>query len=159
MNIHFEYNKEDVIKGLRYHFISKSEIKILIILINLFAIVSVLLFFMGKLQAEKLTLFSLLWFVTMLCVWFLLPKSVYKNTATFKDEIVATFTDNNLVLDTHKGSKSIPWNSFTHIKESPEFFYLYMNARSFFLIPKAATHNDATVPQLRKFITEHIASA
>ena len=159
MNIHFQYNKDEVIKGLRYHFISRTEIKILIILINLFAIISVFLFFIGKLQAEKLTVFSLLWFVTMLSVWFLLPNSVYKNTSTFKDEIVATFNQNNLVLNTHKGNNNIPWTNFTSFKESPEFFYLYINARSFFLIPKAAAHLDASVPDIRKFITEHIGAA
>jgi hypothetical protein len=156
MNLHFEYNKEEVIKGLRYHFISRSEIKILIILINIFAIVSVGLFFAGKLQSNKLTIFSALWFATMLAVWFLLPNSVYKNTATFKDEIVANLNSDELALNTHKGTKYIPWSGFSHVKESPEFFYLYQNAKSFFLIPKSAAHDDASVPALRKFFNEHI---
>ena len=43
MIIHFEYEKKQVMNALRYHFISRPEIKILLIVVNLFTILSAIL--------------------------------------------------------------------------------------------------------------------
>jgi signal transduction histidine kinase len=159
MTLHFNYEKNEVIKALRHHFIQKSEIKWLLILINLFAIISTALFFMGKISSDKLTIFSALWFVTMISVWLLLPNSIYKQTKTFNEEIVAQLNSDALVLNTHKGTNSIAWNSFSHYKEGEDFFYLYQNAKSFFLIPKSAAHTEASVPDMRTFFNTHIKTS
>ena len=43
MTIHFEYEKQQVLQALRYHFVSKPEIRIMIILVNVFAIFAIIL--------------------------------------------------------------------------------------------------------------------
>ena len=43
MTIHFGYEKGQVIQALRYHFISRPEIRIMIILVNVFALASLVL--------------------------------------------------------------------------------------------------------------------
>jgi len=44
MIIHFQYDKKQVMSALRHHFISRPEIKILLIIVNLFTILSAILF-------------------------------------------------------------------------------------------------------------------
>ena len=51
MTIYFGYNKKQVIQALRYHFISRREIRIMLILVNVFAIVSIALYAFGKVTA------------------------------------------------------------------------------------------------------------
>ena len=48
MTVHFGYNKKEVLDGLRSHFFSRPEIRILFILINVFAIVAALLALLKK---------------------------------------------------------------------------------------------------------------
>ena len=48
MTIHFGYEKGQVLQALRYHFISKAEIRIMIILVNVFALVSIILYALKK---------------------------------------------------------------------------------------------------------------
>ena len=44
MKIHITYDKPKVIQALRYHFISRKEIRILLIAVNVFAVISAVLF-------------------------------------------------------------------------------------------------------------------
>jgi len=44
--------------ALRYHFISRPEIKILLIVVNLFTILSAILFYMHKIQSLSFLLFK-----------------------------------------------------------------------------------------------------
>ena len=69
MIIHFEYEKKQVMNALRYHFISRPEIKILLVVVNLFTILSAILFYMHKIQPLSFLLFSLLWFILLLTFW------------------------------------------------------------------------------------------
>ena len=48
MTIYFGYEKGQVIQALRYHFISRQEIRIMLILVNVFALASVTLYALGK---------------------------------------------------------------------------------------------------------------
>ena len=50
MTIYFGYDKKQVIQALRYHFLTRPEIKILLILVNVFAILSAVLFGFDKIQ-------------------------------------------------------------------------------------------------------------
>jgi hypothetical protein len=123
MYLHFSYDKATTIKGLRHHFISKPEIKALIIFINVFAIASAILFYLKKIQPISFFIFSLLWFVLLLCIWVILPRIIYAQTQTFKEEFVAKFDNTSLEIQSHKGVKEIPWSNFSFFKESPDFFY------------------------------------
>ena len=74
----FTYNKQKVIQALRYHFISRREIKVMIILVNVFAILSAGLFYFKKISPFAFLISSVLWFSLMIIFWFLLPYMVYK---------------------------------------------------------------------------------
>ncbi len=138
MTIQFGYEKNQVLQALRYHFLSKPEIKVLLVLVNVFAIASAVLFALKKIQGLSFLIFSLLWMMLMLVIWRLLPASIYKSAATFQDKFSMRFEDDGVELSNQQGAKAWPWSNFSSFMESPYFFHLYFDARSFFLVPKDA---------------------
>lgn len=136
MTVQFGYDKKQVIQALRYHFLMRPEIKILLILINVFTITSAVLFAFKKIQALSFLIFSFLWFFLMLTIWKILPGSIYRKSVTFQDHFIMHFEEENVVLETAKGAKGWAWKQFSHFVESPYFFHLYFDPRSFFLVPK-----------------------
>lgn len=156
MTVHFGYDKKQVIQALRYHFLMRPEIKVLLILINLFAIASAVLFALKKIQALSFLLFSILWFMLMLVIWRILPGSIYRKSQTFKDQFTMHFEDEAVVLETVKGAKGWHWKDFSHFVESPYFFHLYFDARSFFLVPKDAFKDITQQQAVRQLLRERI---
>ena len=138
MTIHFGYDKKQVIHALRFHFLTRPEIKVLFVLVNVFAILSAVLFFLKKIQPLSFLLFSLLWFFLMLVIWRLLPSGIYKRSHTFQDNFSMSIDQSEVVLMTERGSKAWQWKDFSNFVESTYFFHLYFDARSFFLVPKDA---------------------
>lgn len=134
----FTYNKSKVLQGLRYHFISRKEIKLMIIVVNLFAIFSAALYFFKEVNPLAFLISSTLWFILMVSFWYILPGIIYRKSATFKDRFKVSFEDQHMFLENERGSRSWPWTAFSSVIESPHFFYLYFDSRSFFLIPKDA---------------------
>jgi hypothetical protein len=152
----FTYNKPKVLQALRFHFISRKEIKIMIILVNVFAILSAVLSFMKIISPFAFILSSTLWFVLMISFWYILPGIIYRKAATFKDTFKVSFEDQHMFLENERGgSKSWPWTAFSTMMESPHFFHLYFNSRSFFLIPKGAFETE-NLSVIRKFLKEKI---
>lgn len=149
------YEKPKVIQALRYHFITRREIKIMIVLVNVFAILSAALFFFKKISPMAFLVSSFLWFTLMIAFWFILPYSIYRKAATFKDGFTVSLEAHHLFLENDRGSKSWPWTAFSSFVESPHFFHLYFDSRSFFLIPKSAFEGD-DVHIARKFIAGKI---
>ena len=137
----FEYNKQKVIHALRYHFISRKEIKIMMILLNVFSLLSAALFFFKKISPLAFLLSSSLWFFMMILFWFFLPRIIYKKSASFKDRFKITLNDPDFRLEHSRASKTYAWSELSNWMESPHFFHLYFNATSFFLIPKEAFEN------------------
>ena len=152
----FTYNKGKVIQALRYHFITRKEIKIMMILVNVFAIVSAALFFMKKVSAVSFLLSSFLWFALMISFWFLLPLIIYKKSDTFKDKFKATLGAEDFSIENDRGSRKWPWTAFTSSMESPHFFHLYFNSRSFFLVPKDAFKELDALQQARTLLKEKL---
>lgn len=138
----FSYNKNKVIQALRYHFISRREIKILMIFVNVFAIGSAALFFFKQITPLAFLISSLLWFALMIVFWFLLPRIIYKKERTFKDSFRASIDETGFGIQNDRGSRSWQWKEFSEWMESPHFFHLYFNSRSFFIIPKEAFEGD-----------------
>lgn len=153
----FTYNKSKVIQALRYHFLTKREIKLMIILVNVFAVISAALFFFRKVSPFAFLISSTLWFVLMITFWFVLPKLVYKKAATFKDSFIVTLTNEEFHLQNERGEKYWPWKAFISFIESPHFFHLYFDASSFFIIPKDAFTGD-DVHEARKIFTTKISN-
>ena len=78
MRIEFDYNKKQVLQALRYHFLSKLEIRAMIILVNVFAFASAALFYFKKILPFAFLVGSFLWFSLMIAFWFILPGTVYR---------------------------------------------------------------------------------
>ena len=151
----FTYNKGKVIQALRYHFITRKEIKIMMILVNVFAIVSASFFFLKKISPLAFLLSSVLWFSLMIAFWYLLPIIIYKKSDTFKDKFKATLGSDEFIIENDRGSRKWQWKEFSTTMESPHFFHLYFDTRSFFIVPKDAFPGD-DVNAARKIIATKI---
>jgi len=134
----FTYQKGKVIQALRYHFISRREIKLMMILVNVFAIASAALFFFKKISPLSFLISSVLWFAMMIAFWFLMPGIIYRRSATFRDRFRASFDSNGFMLENERGSRMWPWAEISSLLETPHFFHLYFDSRSFFIVPKEA---------------------
>ncbi len=78
MSFLISYNRKEVLQALRYHFIKQSEIKGLMIAVNIYAIVTAVLLFQKKIRPELFLFGSVLWLILMLLFWYLLPMIFYK---------------------------------------------------------------------------------
>ena len=156
MIIEFSYEKSKVIQGLRYHFITRPELRLMIILVNVFALISAALFYFKVVTPLAFLIGSTLWFVMMISVWFLLPNIIYKRTATFKDHFQMSFDNESFSLGNERGSRSWEWNTLVTFLESPHFFHLYFDSRSFFLVPKSGCKSSDEVFELRQLLKKKI---
>ncbi len=137
MKYSISYIKNEVLQALRYHFIKQSEIKSLMIIVNVYAIVTAILLFMKKIRPEPFLLGSLLWFVLMIFFWYILPNLFYKKTTLFKEKWEFSFNQEEAKLISSLGEASWGWKTVTHYFESPYFFHFYFGPKSFFIIPKS----------------------
>src|SRR5215213_2515665 len=123
MTIHFDYHKKLVLQALRYHFISRPEIRIMIIAVNVFALLSASLFYFKQITPLAFLVGSTLWFVLMITVWFLLPLTVYRKASTFQDNFTMNFENDAFSVGNERGSRSWQWNSLKKFMETPHFFH------------------------------------
>lgn len=156
MTIYFGYEKGQVIQALRYHFISRREILLMLIMVNVFALASVILYFFMKITPMAVITGSLLWFVLMISFWFILPGLVYRKAVTFKHKFSMDFNENEFTLAHEKGSKTWPWTALKNFMESPHFFHLYFDSRSFLLVPKNGCRNKDEIFELRQLIKSKV---
>jgi YcxB-like protein len=156
MTVHFGYDKKQVIHALRYHFLTRPEIKLLVIFVNVFAILSAVLAIFRVIQPLSFLVFSLLWLALMLVIWKILPLSIYKRSQTFQDQFSLTIDENQVELNNERGKQVWPWNRFSSFVESPHFFHLYFDSRSFFLLPKDSFRDIEDVQAVRKLFREKI---
>lgn len=152
---YFTYSKPKVLQALRYHFITRKELKIMIILVNIFAIVAAGFYFFKKVSAYVFLGSSFLWFSLMVSFWYVLPNIIYRKSATFKDRLKVSFEPQHMFIENERGSRSWPWTAFSSMLESEYFFHLYFNSRSFFIIPKDAFEPEQ-IPEVRKILKEKI---
>ncbi len=156
MRVSFSYDKRQVIQGLRYHFLARPEIRIMIIVVNVFAFGSAALFYFQKITPLAFLVGSFLWFALMITFWFLLPGGVYRRAATFKDHFIMDFEQDNFSVGNERGSRSWPWTALQKSIETPIFFHLYFDSRSFFLVPKYAFQDDDEISEMRKLLRENV---
>jgi YcxB-like protein len=152
----FTYNKGKVIQALRYHFISRKEIKVMMILVNVFALISAGLFYFKKILPFPFLISSLLWIVLMVVFWYLLPAIIYRRTATFKDSFKVTLSPDLFTIENKNVRRSWEWSEFSSFMESPHFFHLYFNPRSFFIVPKEA-FAEGDLPEVRLLLQGKIS--
>lgn len=151
----FSYNKPKVLKALRFHFFNRNEIKIMIVVVNVFAIFAAVLYYTGRVSPLAFLFSSTLWFTLMIAFWWVLPGIIYRQAATFKDHFTVSFEDQHFFLENERGSRSWPWKDFSSFLESVNFYHLYFNSRSFFLIPKSAFKKE-DLKEITKFLKEKI---
>ncbi|MGV3529691.1 MAG: YcxB family protein [Flavisolibacter sp.] len=156
MTIEFSYNKNQVLQALRYHFLSRREIRFMIILVNIFALASAVLFYLKKILPFAFLVGSLLWFVLMISFWFILPGTVYRRSATFQDHFTMNFEEDSFTLGNERGSRSWGWNALKNFIETPHFFHLYFDARSFLLVPKNAFADTGQVYEMRQLLKKKL---
>jgi hypothetical protein len=152
MTINFSYDKKQVVQALRYHFLSRKEIRIMIIVVNVFAIASAALFYFRKIEPMAFLVGSFLWFSLMIVFWFVLPGTVYRKNATFRDHFTMNFMDETFSLGNERGSRSWAWKELSSYIETPHFFHLYFSSRSFFLIPKNSFASSDEVYEFRQIL-------
>jgi hypothetical protein len=156
MTIYFKYEKGQVLQALRYHFISRPEIRIMIITVNVFAIGSIILYALHKITPLAFLVGSLLWIVLMISFWFILPMAVYRRAETFKHEFGMSFEEDKFSLIHERAERSWPWKKVSKFIESPHFFHIYFDARSFLLVPKSGCKDKDEVYELRKVLKTKI---
>jgi len=157
MTVHFTYNKKEVLDGLRSHFFTRPEIRILFIMVNVFALGAAILAILKIIQPLSFLVFSLLWFMLLLTVRFFLPLSIYRRSQTFKDEFTLSLDEQDgILLQTERGQKLWQWSDFSTFKETLYFFHLYFDSRSFFLVPKDSFKDLVEIQEARKILKENI---
>lgn len=156
MQISFAYDKKLVIQALRYHFINRFEVRLLMIVVNVFAIFAAAMFYFHKVSPFAFLVSSLLWISLMVAFWFILPNTVYKKASTFRDSFTMNFGEYRVRLENERGFTEWNWEKFSTFIESPHFIHLYFDSKSFFLVPKAAAEKNDSLNNLRKLLREKI---
>lgn len=152
MTISFGYDKGQVLQALRYHFISRPEIRAMLIVVNAFAILSLALYLLGKINPLQFMVGSGLWIVLMISFWFILPGIVYRRAETFQHSFTMHFDEDDFTLAHENGSRKWSWKALSNFIESPHFFHLYFDSRSFFLVPKSGCKDKDEVFELRQLL-------
>jgi hypothetical protein len=156
MQIDVAYRKPQVMQALRYHFISRPEIKVMMILVNVFALLAAALFFFRKISALPFLMSSTLWITMMTAFWLWLPWLIYRRSRTFKDHFQVTLEEQHPHIDTERGRKSWAWREFSNYYETPGFFHLYFDSRSFFLLPKDGFAREEDLAEARGILKRHV---
>ena len=156
MTISFDYDKKQVIQALRYHFISKTELRVMIILVNAFAILSLILYALGKITPTAFLTYSFLWIVLMASLWFILPATVYRQAKTFQHTFTMYFGNADFTLEHEQGKRSWPYTALRNYKETPNFFHLYFDTKSFLLVPKNAFEDLEHLQNFRDLLKNKI---
>jgi hypothetical protein len=154
----FGYNKPQVIQALRYHFISRKELRLMIILVNVFALLSLVLYLMGKITPLAFITNALLWIALMVSIWFIMPVVVYNRTEMFRKKHTMYFNENDFTLEYNGGKRSWQYKDLSDYKESPYFFHLYFNPRTFLLVPKDGFKNAEDIATLRRILMNIMGS-
>jgi hypothetical protein len=92
----------------------------------------------------------------MISFWFILPGIVYRRAETFRHEFSMKFEQDGFSLQHERGSRSWPWEALTSFVESPHFFHLYFDARSFFLVPKSGFKDKDEVYEMRQILKQKV---
>jgi hypothetical protein len=159
MKINVAYRKPQVMQALRYHFISRQEIKIMMILVNVFALLAAVLFFMKKISPLPFLMSSVLWISMMSAFWMWLPWLIYRRSHTFRDRFKVVMEENHFHIDTENGRKSWAWRELSNYFETPGFFHLYFDSRSFFLLPKDGFATSEDMQEARQILSRHLRKA
>ena len=93
----------------------------------------------------------------MISFWFVITWLLFTGVATtFKDDFSMSFEDHGFSLGMKEVHAHWPWTALSTFLESPHFFHLYFDSRSFFLVPKSGFRSSDEVFELRQLLKEKI---
>ncbi|MFB6455618.1 YcxB family protein [Chitinophaga sp. Hz27] len=151
MHLEFNYDRNEVLSALRYHFMHRGEIKVFRNTIIIFLLATFAGYIFNLVTINALTGITIMILVLVWIFWYLLPVSIYNKAATFKDDIRLKFNEEGLMISTGATyhERVIGWNKFSKVVETKKFIYLYRDQKTFFLIPVSAfktteAYNDCT---------------
>lgn len=155
--ISFSYNKAGVINALRYHFLSRRETMILKILCAVLFLFTLWGYWTSIVSYGLLVAVFLVIVLLTAVFWFILPASIYKKAKTFHEpSIKLQYNGDGMAIGTGAGARHLPWQSFHRVIETRDFFYLYRNTNSFFLIPVDAFPDDNDRKSFSYILRGHI---
>lgn len=157
MVLNIQYEKRSVLQALRYHFISRREIKIMMILVNVFALFAAVLYGYKLISPLPFLMSSVLWISMMFAFWIWLPLVVFKKSKTFQDQFEVSIEANHFFINTESGRKGWAWREFSSYYETPGFFHLYFDRKTFFLVPKNVFENDESIDEARNILKDAFA--
>jgi hypothetical protein len=150
MQITFHYDKKAVINGLRFHFLNRTETKVIRVLFVLLFIIAIWGYLKNVLPYAVVVIVFVLIVLLSIVLWLILPNTIYRKAKTFHEHaIVLEYDEEGLSIGTHAGARQLPWQSFSRVIETDYFFYLYRSNNAFFLIPA-----DAFTPEERNDFRE-----
>lgn len=156
MPLRFHYDKTEVINALRFHFMSRGEIKVFQVALMILIVSAFIGYWMDLINLQVVVWLFLLFIVLILIFWFILPHSVYKKARTFREpEIHLDCDEQSLSIGTQSGNHSIPWNRFERIVETKDFFYLYQNNKTFFLVPAKVFKDESERKEFSDLLRRH----
>ncbi|UYQ93157.1 YcxB family protein [Chitinophaga horti] len=152
MHIQFSYNRHDVINALRSHFMRRGEIKVFrnTFAILLLATIAGYVFNLVSVSAVMGILVMILLIGSVF--WFLLPISIYNKSNTFKESIRLGYNEHQMTIGTEIGDRPLSWSNFSQIVETPTFFFLYRDKKSFFLVPLSAFRTENEIDDFRELL-------
>lgn len=119
------------------------------VLVNVFALVAAGLYAFKLISPLPFLMSSVLWISMMVAFWIWLPLLIYNKSKTFKDAFVVMIEDNHFFIETEQGKKSWAWREFHAYFETPGFFHLYFDNKTFFLVPKDAFRTQEELDKAR----------
>lgn len=128
----------------------------MMILVNVFALFSAVLFAFKLISPLPFLMSSVLWIAMMAAFWVWLPALIYSKSKTFKDQFTVNIEAQHFFIDTAGSQKSWAWREFSSFYETPGFFHLYFDSKSFFLLPKDAFQDQDSLDAARKIFKDNI---
>jgi hypothetical protein len=130
----------------------------MMVLVNVFALVAAGLYAFKLISPLPFLMSSVLWISMMVAFWIWLPLLIYKKSRTFKDSFIVLIEDNHFFIETEQGKKSWAWREFHAYFETPGFFHLYFDNKTFFLVPKDAFQTQEELDNARSIFRSKIKS-
>jgi hypothetical protein len=131
----------------------------MMILVNVFALLAAGLYAFKLISPLPFLMSSVLWISMMVAFWIWLPLLIYKKSRTFKDSFVVVIEEHHFFIETEKGKQTWAWREFHSYFETPGFFHLYFDNKTFFLIPKDAFSRQEELDTARSLFRAHIGKA
>ena len=122
----------------------------MMILVNVFALFAAVLYAFKLISPLPFLMSSVLWISMMGAFWIWLPALIYRKSKTFKDQFDVFIEEQHFYIQTSSGRRTWAWREFQRYYETPGFFHLYFDDKTFFLIPKNAFADSSALDEARR---------